>query len=162
MVSKAVLKYVRITPRKYRLIIPLVKGKRAEEAIAILTAVKKKASLYAIDLLKSAIANAKRNVQGIDTATLYISDMRADPGPTLKRFRAASMGRAGMIRKRTSHLTLILDAAKEPAPAAATGKAAGKEKVKKTQVPAAAPKKEHKEKESSPKEKKHKTQHHKK
>ena len=109
MVSKALLRYVRLSPRKFRLIIPLVKGKRAEDAIAILYAVKKRASGYGIDLLKSAIANAKVKVQGIDTSTLYISKLVADPGPMLKRFRAASMGRAGSIHKHTAHLTLELD-----------------------------------------------------
>ena len=87
MVSKAILRYTRLSPRKFRLIIPLVKGKPAEEAIAILGAVKKKASGYGIDLLKSAIANAKVKERGIDTSTLYISKMVADPGPMLKRFR---------------------------------------------------------------------------
>ena len=108
MVSKAVLRYIRISPRKFRLIIPLVKGKKAEEAIAILMSVKKGASKYAIDLLRSAIANAKR-VQGVDVSSLYISKLIADGGPMLKRFRAASMGRASSIRKRTSHITLELD-----------------------------------------------------
>lgn len=115
MVSKAILRYTRLSPRKFRLVIPLVKGKRAEEAIAILSAVKKRASGYAIDMLKSAIANAKRNVQGIDTSTLYISKMVADPGPMLKRFRAASMGRASSIHKHTSHLTVELDIIKQQA-----------------------------------------------
>jgi large subunit ribosomal protein L22 len=147
MVSKASLKYIRLSPRKFRLIIPLVKGKRAEEAIAILGTVKKKASGYGIDLLKSAIANAKRNVQGIDTSTLYISKLVADPGPMLKRFRAASMGRAGSIHKHTSHLTLELDVIKAPqAPAAEQVKTtAGKTEVKRTKT-AHVPKKEAKEK----------------
>lgn len=129
MVSKAILKYVRLSPRKFRLVIPLVKGKKAEESIAILSAVKKKGSLYAIDLLKSAIANAKRNVPGLDTSTLYISKMVADPGPMLKRFRAASMGRAGSIHKHTSHLTVELDVMKSEAPGK-TDKAAEEKKVK--------------------------------
>ena len=122
MVSKAILRYTRLSPRKFRLIIPLVKGKRAEEAIAILTAVKKKASGIGIDLLKSAIANAKVKNQGIDTSTLYISKMIADPGPMLKRFRAASMGRASMIHKHTSHLTVELDVIKAEAPVSAERK----------------------------------------
>jgi large subunit ribosomal protein L22 len=113
MVSRAVLKYARLSPRKFRLIIPLVKGKGALEAIAILYAVKKKASGYGIELLKSAIANAKRKVQGIDTSTLYISRLVADPGPMLKRFRAASMGRAASIHKHTSHITIELDEIKQ-------------------------------------------------
>ena len=122
MVSKAILRYARLSPRKFRLIIPLVKGKRAQEAIAILGAVKKKASGYGIDLLKSAIANAKVKNQGIDTSTLYISKMIADPGPMLKRFKAASMGRASMIHKHTSHLTVELDVIKAEAPVSAERK----------------------------------------
>jgi len=108
MVTKAVARYIRISPRKFRLIIPLVKGKNPEAAIAILMNVKKGACVYAIELLKSAIANAKRK-QGVDVSNLYISRFFADCGPTLKRFRAASMGRASTIRKRTSHITVELD-----------------------------------------------------
>jgi len=108
MVTRAVLRYVRISPRKVRPVIPLVKGKRPEEAIAILFSVKKKASQYLIDLLRSAMANAKR-IQGMDMSTLYVSNIIANGGPQMKRFRAASMGRAGEIRKRTSHITVELD-----------------------------------------------------
>ncbi|MFA5143809.1 MAG: 50S ribosomal protein L22 [Candidatus Omnitrophota bacterium] len=108
MVTRAVLRYVRITPRKFRQIIPLVKGKRPEEAIAILTGVKKKASGYGIDLIKSALNNVKR-MQNVDASSLYISNLIANGGPMLKRFRAASMGRASLIKKRTSHITLELD-----------------------------------------------------
>lgn len=156
MVSRAVLRYVRLSPRKFRLIIPLVKGKRAEEAIAILSAVKKKASGYGIDILKSAIANAKVKVQGIDTSTLYISKLIADPGPMLKRFRAASMGRAGSIHKHTSHITIELDEIKPQNPQAAhEGKAADARSAGIKKVKAApAPKKEAKEKEPAHKEKK--------
>ncbi len=134
MVSKAILRYTRLSPRKFRLIIPLVKGKPAEEAIAILTAVKKKASGIGIDLLKSAIANARVKNQGIDTSTLYISKMVADPGPMLKRFRAASMGRASMIHKHTSHLTVELDVIKTEAPVSAVNLAKTLSKIKKTQA----------------------------
>ncbi len=102
------MRYIRITPRKFRQIIPLVKGRNPEEAIAILYSVKKGASKYAIDLLKSAIANAKRK-QGVEVSNLYISNLIASGGPMLKRFRAASMGRASMIKKRTSHITVELD-----------------------------------------------------
>lgn len=108
MVTRAVLRYARISPRKVRPVVPLVKGKRPEEAIAILFSVKKKASQYLIELLRSAMANAKR-IQGVDVANLYISNIVANGGPQMKRFRAASMGRAGMIRKRTSHITVELD-----------------------------------------------------
>jgi len=114
MISKATLRYLRITPRKFRLIIPLVKGKNAEEALGILMNVKKGASKYAIDLINSALANAKRKQQGIDVSTLYISNLVANHGPMLKRFRAASMGRASPIQKHTSHVTVELDVMKKP------------------------------------------------
>ena len=112
MISKATVRYIRITPRKFRQIIPLVKGRPAEEAIAVLMNVNKKASQYAIELLKSAIANAKR-IQGVQLSNLYISRITANCGPMLKRYRAASMGRASMIRKRPSHVTVELDEIKE-------------------------------------------------
>ena len=108
MVTRSVLKYIRITPRKFRLIIPLVKGKNPETAIAILAGVKKNAARYCEDLIQSALANTKR-IQGLDASSLYISKLTADGGPMLKRFRAASMGRASQIKKRTSHITLELD-----------------------------------------------------
>ncbi len=117
MLTRAVLRYVRISPRKVRPVIPLVKGKSPDEAIAILFSVKKKASQYLIDLLNSAVANAKR-MQGVDAGNLYISNIVACGGPQMKRFRAASMGRAGMIRKRTSHITVELDQ-RQPAGGAA-------------------------------------------
>lgn len=149
MISKAITRYARISPRKYRLVIPLVKGRKAEDAIAILSTVKKRASGYAIELLKSAIANAKRNVQGIDTSTLYIAKMVADPGPMLKRFRAASMGRAGSIHKHTSHLTIELDVLKAEPPKTEQHPDKKHEKSKTVkEKKAAAPKKEVKAKEA--------------
>jgi len=113
MITKASLRYIRISPRKFRLIIPLIKGKNAEEAVAILASIKKRASTYALELLKSALANAKR-MQGVQVSDLYISKLIANGGPMLKRFRAASMGRASPILKRTSHVTVELDVAKSP------------------------------------------------
>lgn len=125
------MRYIRITPRKFRQIIPLIKGRNAEEAIAILSSVKKGASKYAIDLLKSAIANARR-LQGVEASNLYISKLIADGGPMLKRFRAASMGRASPIRKRTSHITVELDEQAKPkeAPAPKVNTKAAKGKTK--------------------------------
>jgi large subunit ribosomal protein L22 len=115
MITRAVLRYIRISPRKVRPVFPLIKGKKPDEAIAILFSVKKKASLYLIELLKSAMANARR-IQGVDVDNLYISSLIANGGPQMKRFRAASMGRAGTIRKRTSHITVELDQLVEKAP----------------------------------------------
>lgn len=112
MIAKAVLRYIRISPRKFRQVIPLVKGRNPEEAIAVLASIKKGASKYASDLIRSAIANAKRKTGRADAANLYISKLIADCGPSLKRYRAASMGRASPILKRTSHLTVELDEVK--------------------------------------------------
>lgn len=134
MITRAETRYARLTPRKFRQIIPLVAGKNPEDAILILMTVKKKASIYAIELLKSAVANAKR-VQGININDLIISKMYANCGPQLKRFRAGSMGRAGQIRKRTSHIIVELDeAARKNAPDV---KAAVKSQAKPKGAPAA-------------------------
>ena len=146
MITRAETRYARLTPRKFRQIIPLVKGKNPEEAIVILMTVKKKASVYAIELLKSAIGNAKR-IQGIDLNNLCISKMIANCGPQLKRYRAGSMGRAGMIRKRTSHIIVELDEiARKAAPKV-------KEPVKHEAKPKAAPAIKEKHKDSQTKKK---------
>lgn len=108
MIAKATLRYIRISPRKVRPVIALVKGKKAEDAISTLYSVKKRASALLIDVIESAIANAKR-LPDIDVANLYVSNLIANGGPQLKRFRAGSMGRASTIRKRTSHITVELD-----------------------------------------------------
>lgn len=134
MISKATLRYIRISPRKVRPVIALVKGKKAEDAVAILYSVKKKASGILIEAINSAIANAKR-IPGMDASSLYISSLIANGGPQLKRFRAASMGRATTIRKRTSHITVELDSNIEKAPALQGAAApAGSKKIKNTRV----------------------------
>lgn len=125
------MRYIRISPRKFRQIIPIVKGKNPEDAIIILGSVKKGASKYAIDLISSAVANAKR-IQGVDVNKLYISRLIANCGPQLKRFRAASMGRASSIRKRTSHLIVELDEMRAPQPRQPDAAIAEKPKAKKT------------------------------
>ncbi len=112
MISTATLRYMRISPRKVRPVIALVKGKKADDAISTLHSVKKKASALLIDVISSAVANARR-IPGMDASNLYVSSLIANGGPQLKRFRAASMGRASTIRKRTSHITVVLDAIPE-------------------------------------------------
>ncbi len=109
MIAKAEAKYIRITPRKFRQIVPLIKGRPVEEAMAMLVSINKKASIYALEALKSALANAKRLHKDIDTSNIRVSKLIADGGPMFKRYRAGSMGRASMIRKRTSHITVELD-----------------------------------------------------
>ena len=107
MVSRAVQKYIRISPQKAREIIVLIKGREAGKALNILSLVNKKASLYFYKTVKSAISNAAN--KGIDTSNLYISKLIVNPGPVLKRYRAASFGRAVTIRRRTSHIEVELD-----------------------------------------------------
>lgn len=107
MVSKAVAKYVRVSPRKVRQVIDMIKGEDVEKALAILANLNKGARVYVVRLLKSAISSAKSlNLRPKD---LYISRITADGGPMLKRYRAAPMGRATPIRKRTTHIRIELD-----------------------------------------------------
>jgi large subunit ribosomal protein L22 len=110
MEVKAVTRYVRISPRKARLVTELVKGKPVEEALTILRFVPKKAARLVDKTLRSALANAEQN-PNIDVDTLYIKRIFVDGGPTMKRWRARAMGRATKIIKRSSHITVILDEA---------------------------------------------------
>jgi large subunit ribosomal protein L22 len=111
MISKAVIKYTRLSPRKARIVMPLIKGKDAKYALGLLNASNNKASELLFKLLKSAIANAKR-FPNVSEDELYISDIYADGGPVLKRFRAEAMGRASVLRRPTAHITIILDVRK--------------------------------------------------
>ena len=110
MEVRAVTRYVRIAPRKARLVTELIKGKPVEEALTILRFVPKKAARLVDKTLRSAVANAEQN-PNIDVDTLYIKRIFVDGGPTMKRWPARAMGRATKIIKRTSHITVILDEA---------------------------------------------------
>lgn len=101
---KAVTRYLRIAPRKMRLVLDTIRRQHALEAVGILSLLNKKGAKMAVKTLKSAIANAKN--LGLDENLLYVSDARADGGPVLKRFLTRSMGRADRILKRTTHLTM--------------------------------------------------------
>ena len=103
---KSVSRYLRIGPRKIRLIIDTVRYKHPEEAFKILMGFRRKSARLTEKVLKSAVANAKD--LGLDESRLYISDIRADVGPIMKRFIARSMGRGDRILKRTTHLSLTL------------------------------------------------------
>mgnify|MGYP001386868713 CR=1 FL=1 len=107
MQATAHARYVRISPRKVRLVLDLIRGKEVGEAIAILRHTPKAASPVVEKLLLSAVANAENN-HSMDTDKLYISECYANQGPTLKRFRAQSHGRAARINKRTSHITIVV------------------------------------------------------
>lgn len=106
MEAKAVTRYLRVAPRKIRLVIDAVRGKPVVQAFSVLRNLKKKSSRLVEKTLKSAQANAKG--KKMDENRLYVSRIFADGGPTLKRYMPRSMGRADVILKRTSHLTVIL------------------------------------------------------
>jgi large subunit ribosomal protein L22 len=108
MESKAIAKYIRVSPQKARLVVDLVRGKKIEEARRILQFTRKYAAGTVSKVLKSAVANAKQN-PNIDESILYVKEIFVDPGPSLKRWRARAQGRAASIRKRMSHITVILD-----------------------------------------------------
>jgi len=112
MEAKAVAKYVRISPRKVRQVINIVRGKNVQEAYAILRFMPKAAAREVLKVLKSAVANAEHNYE-MDTQSLYISKIFVDQGPTLKRYNPRAMGRADLIRKRTSHITVVVSEKKE-------------------------------------------------
>lgn len=110
MIAKCVEKYIRMSPRKIRQPMDLIRGKNVNTAVSILSNLNKRASGFVLKALRSAINNAERKTEGkIGLENLYISKITADCGPTLKRFKAASMGRAVMIRRRSSHITVELD-----------------------------------------------------
>jgi large subunit ribosomal protein L22 len=108
MEVKAIARYVRIPPQKVRLIMDEVRGKKVEEAIRMLTFSPQKGAHLLRKLINSAVANAEANKE-LDVDTLFIKKIFADQGPMMKRFLPRAMGRATRIRKRMSHLTVILD-----------------------------------------------------
>jgi len=108
MIAKAKIKYLRISPRKLRLLLPLIRNKTVPVALSILENTNKKAASYIYKAVYSAAANAKR-LPNVGENDLYISRIFADGGPMLKRYKARAMGVAATIRKRSCHLTVELD-----------------------------------------------------
>ncbi|MHB2151005.1 50S ribosomal protein L22 [Calditrichota bacterium LG25] len=111
MEAVAKTKYVRISPRKMRQVLQLVKGKTVEDALDILYFTNKRAAEPIAKTIKSAFANLGNKEEGkrIDMRDVLIKNAYVNGGPTLKRLRPMSMGRAGRIRKRTSHLTIVVE-----------------------------------------------------
>lgn len=107
MEAKAVARYIRMAPRKVRLVVDLIRGKEVGEALAILRHTPRAASPVVEKVLKSAIANAEHNNE-LDINKLVVSEVFVDQGPTLKRFRPRAMGRASRVHKRTSHITVVV------------------------------------------------------
>lgn len=107
MESKAVAKYVRVAPRKVRVVMDLIRGKNVTEALAILKFTPKVGADVIEKVLKSAVANAEHNFD-MNVDNLYVSTVFVDQGPTLKRIHPRSRGQAFKILKRTSHVTVIV------------------------------------------------------
>ena len=105
--QSAQLNYLRMAPRKVRLVADLIRGLSVNEAEALLSLHPRRAAEPLIKLLRSAIANAKNN-QELRPESLLIKEIRVDDGPTLKRSMPRAMGRATPIHKKTSHITLVL------------------------------------------------------
>ena len=105
--ARAELKYARISARKVKIVADLVRGKNVDEALAIVKFTPKASSVIIEKLLKSAIANAENN-HGMKHENLYVAEIYANQGPTLKRIRPAAKGSAVRIRKRTSHITIVV------------------------------------------------------
>ena len=107
----ATAKYIRISSRKAKIVIDLIRGKSVKEARAILLYCPKSAAEPVSKLLNSAVANAENNLD-LNSDNLYIAEIYANQGPTLMRFRPRSRGSASRIRKRTSHISIVLDQVK--------------------------------------------------
>lgn len=108
MEVKAKLRYLRIAPRKVRLVADLIRGKKVADARRILEFTIKKASLPLLKLLNSAVANAKHNFN-LNEENLYIAKILVDEGPKLKRIFPRGRGHASEIQKKTSHVTIVLE-----------------------------------------------------
>ena len=107
MEAKAVAKYIRIAPRKVRVVMNLIRGKSIAEAFAILKFTPKAGADVIEKVLKSAVANAENNFD-MNVDKLYVSSAYIDQGPTLKRIHPRSRGQAFSIFKRTSHVTVVV------------------------------------------------------
>ena len=110
--SIARVKHIRVTPQKARRVVALIKGKQAQEALAILKFAPQAASEPIYKLVAAAIANARvkadKDGEYLDEQDLYVANAYVDEGTTLKRFQPRAQGRAFQIKKRTSHITVVL------------------------------------------------------
>ncbi len=110
MESRAKLKYVRQSPYKIRFVADQIRGKSVFDAVGILSSTNKKASKFLVKLLDSAVSNINYNDDtNFEINELFVKTIYVDSGPTIKRFRPAAMGRAVPIKKRMSHITLIIE-----------------------------------------------------
>ena len=116
MEAIAKLKYLRITPRKVRVVADLIRGKNVNQALAQLAFVEKRAAEPVAKLLRSAVANAEQHSKdkALDVDSLRVKSLMVDQGPSLRRYMPRAMGRAFKILKKTSHISLIISDEKPP------------------------------------------------
>lgn len=107
MEAKAIARYIRMSQMKVGVVLDLIRGKNVNEAFAILKYTPKDAAVVVEKVLKSAVANAENNLN-LDVNSLYVSEAYTGAGSTLKRFQPHAQGRAFRIKKRTSHITLVV------------------------------------------------------
>lgn len=110
--ARAVAKHIRISPRKVRYVVDLIRGKKISEALAILKFTPKRAATAIEKVVKSAAANAEHNLE-LNKDALVIAEVFVDQGPALKRYNPRAMGRADLIKRRTSHITVVVREKKE-------------------------------------------------
>jgi large subunit ribosomal protein L22 len=106
--AKAILRFVRVAPRKARPVIDMIRGQQVSQALAMLKFTPRAAAKVVEKVLRSAVANAEHKELG-DSESMWVSRAYVDCGPTFKRFQARAMGRAASIHKRTSHITVIIE-----------------------------------------------------
>jgi large subunit ribosomal protein L22 len=134
MEATATLRYLRITPRKVRVVADLIRGKKVGLALAQLAYIEKRAAQPISKLLRSAVANADQAAQGqLDVDTLFVRELQVGQGPVLKRFMPRAMGRAFKVMKKTSHISIVVG---DEAPT--KKRRARKPTAKKTAAPAAS------------------------
>lgn len=109
MEARATAKYIRVSPQKARLVVDLIRGKNAGEAINILRFTKKGVTHEVEKVLRSAIANAEQKSETVDVDRLVVTKAYVNEGPRLKRIRPAPMGRAYHYQRRISHITLVVE-----------------------------------------------------
>lgn len=108
MEARASVRYLRVSPQKARLVVDLIRGKKVDEALTILAHTNKAVSKDVSKLVKSALANAENNMN-LDMDSLYVKTAFVDAGPSMKRMRPRAMGRGTIVKKRSSHITVVLD-----------------------------------------------------
>jgi large subunit ribosomal protein L22 len=113
--AKAILRFVRVAPRKARVVVDLIRGHKVPYAISVLHYTPRAAARVVEKLLRSAVANAEQKEIG-DREALWVSRAYVNCGPTYKRFRSRSMGRATSVHKRTSHITIVVSASEKGRP----------------------------------------------